>query len=69
MNGEREGREGTHVEGLDASELGELPCLADGEGAVGVELGLVYEAGVVGRAWGELVSKNGMEEGSTDGRG
>lgn len=28
----------THVDDLDASELGEPPSLADGEGAVGIEL-------------------------------
>lgn len=35
--GERRG-EGTHVDDLYASELRKLPGLADGKGAVGVEL-------------------------------
>lgn len=59
--------QGTHVEDLEASELCEPPGLADGEGAVGVELRLVYEAGVVGSAWdGGQQGRGGV--GCTDGR-
>jgi hypothetical protein len=53
-----EAGQGTHGDDLEAPELCELPGLADGEGAVGVELGLVYEAGV-GGAWGG-VSRDGV---------
>lgn len=37
MNGGKEGREGTHVDDLDTSELCELPCLAYGESTISIE--------------------------------
>lgn len=42
-----------------SSELCEFPRPSDGEGAVGVELCLVYETGVAGSAWMDISRDGG----------